>query len=155
GDLGAQLRAGWESSAAVNLPAELADVDAVVVLGMGGSAIGGDLVRSLVADDLKLPMEVVREYDLPGYVGRRTLVIASSYSGGTEETLSAFQQAVDRGARLVALTTGGELAARAEAVGAPALPLGFDCQPRAAVGCSLVSTLAVLCRLGLVEDRAE
>ena len=79
----------------------------VAVLGMGGSAIGGDLVRGIWSDRLRVPLEVVRGYDLPAWVGRDTLVVASSYSGATEETISAF----DRGHRarrpVAVISTGG------------------------------------------------
>ena len=91
------------------LPAGYGDVDAVVLAGMGGSAMGGDLVRGLIQDRLSVPMIISRDYLLPAFVDGRTLVILSSYSGTTEETLSAFQDASDRGAKLIALGGGGKL----------------------------------------------
>src|SRR5450756_1395742 len=78
-------------------------------LGMGGSAIGADLARTLVVDELKVPMQVVRDYDLPAFAGPNSLVIVSSYSGGTEETISAFNQAMARKCKTLAITTGGKI----------------------------------------------
>ena len=84
---------------------------------MGGSAIGGDLVRGIWSDRLRVPVEVVRGYDLPAWVGRETLVIASSKSGGTEETISALPAALERRCPVVVVTTGGPLKAVAEQAG--------------------------------------
>ncbi len=86
----------------------------VVVAGMGGSALAALLVGSWLRSELKVPFEVVRNYDLPAYVGHDTLVIVSSCSGNTEETLSALDQAQQRGAQIAVLTSGGTLLARAQ-----------------------------------------
>ena len=91
-----QCEMGWRNGIAVDIPAGYGDVDAVVLAGMGGSAMGGDLVRGLIQDRLSVPMIISRDYLLPAFVDGRTLVILSSYSGTTEETLSAFQDASDR-----------------------------------------------------------
>lgn len=128
------------------------DFDHVVVLGMGGSAIGGDFVRALLEPSLQVPMAVNRDYSIPGYVGSRSLVIASSYSGGTEETLAAHELASQRGARVLAITTGGELAQRAEAAGQPVVRIPGGLQPRAAVGYALFPLLIALSRLGLFTE---
>src|SRR4030042_2442093 len=89
-----QCLAAWHKALEFKLPRDYRDVDKVVILGMGGSAMGGDLVRSLVSSESKPIIFVNRDYDLPAFVDDRTLVIASSYSGNTEETLSAFSQAL-------------------------------------------------------------
>ena len=89
-----QCQQAWQEAVSFDLAADYADVDKVVVLGMGGSAIGGDLVRSLAQSESKVPVIVHRDYGLPAYVDDRTLLIASSYSGNTEETLSAFEPAL-------------------------------------------------------------
>lgn len=124
----------------------------VLVLGMGGSAIGGDLVRTLAEDQSLVPLLVSREYRLPAWVGPGTLVIASSYSGNTEETLSATQEALDRGAKLIAITTGGKLAQIAEQRGLPLLQFQYAAQPRAALGFSFGLLLSTLARLGYLEE---
>src|SRR5688572_18758399 len=90
-ELGKQIRDSWQIARTAQLPPAYGDVRNITVIGMGGSAIGGDLAAALLADELKVPMSVHRDYGLPGYVGRDSLVVASSYSGNTEETLSAFE----------------------------------------------------------------
>ena len=147
-----QLRDSWLAVANLALPRGYAEVDNVVVLGMGGSAIGGDLVRTLVAGELRVPMEVVREYELPAFVGKRTLAIASSYSGNTEETLSAYRAAMERGARVAVLTTNGQLLSNAERDGLPVVRFSYKAQPRAALGHSLVPLLGILKAAGLIGD---
>jgi len=119
---------------------------------MGGSAIGGDLAAALLADELKVPMSVHRDYGLPAYVGRDSLVIASSYSGNTEETLSSFGEAQRRGARVLVLTTGGRIAELARAAKYPVIAFSYTAQPRAALGYSLGLVLGALVRLGFVRD---
>jgi glucose/mannose-6-phosphate isomerase len=86
----------------------------IIYLGMGGSAIAGDILREVLFDYLPVPMEVVRGYECPDYCNRKTLVIASSYSGNTEETLSAVTKASAQGAKIVAVTSGGQLAKTAQ-----------------------------------------
>jgi glucose/mannose-6-phosphate isomerase len=140
----------------LDLPAGFRQVKHIVVVGMGGSAIGGDLLAALVADECPCPIFVNRGYDLPAYVdGPGTLVIGSSNSGNTEETLSAFAQAQERGASLLALTTGGEISRLAEGWGAPAVLFEYDSQPRAALGYSFIPLLSLLCHLGFVADKAD
>ena len=127
------------------------DLDGVVLCGMGGSAIGGDLVAGLVAPTASVPFVVNRGYAMPGWVGERTLVIASSYSGGTEETLSAVEDALGRGARVVAITSGGRLAELADKHGFDAIEIPGGLQPRAALGYSLGVGLRIARALGLAE----
>lgn len=127
-----------------------AGVRAIVLAGMGGSAIGGDLVAATFEGVLTAPMRVVRDYHIPAYVGADTLFLASSNSGNTEETLAAYDAAKAAGARIVALSTGGELAQRAARDGVPLVSFPGGLQPRAALGYALVPVLAVLARLDLM-----
>ncbi len=152
-ELPEQLRNAWRNAVGLSLPADYAAVDNVVIMGLGGSAIGGDLVRSLVAGEARVPIEVVRDYDLPAYVGARTLAIAASYSGNTEETLAAYTAARARGAKLVVTTTGGQLLARAREHGVPAVQFTYKAQPRAALGHSLVPLLVILQKANIVGDK--
>ncbi len=124
----------------------------ILVLGMGGSAIGADLVAGLLADELPVPLLVHRGYGLPAWVDGDTLVVASSYSGGTEETLSGWEEAGNKGARRLAVTTGGKLAKAAGEAGVPLLTFEYDSQPRAALGHSFTLMLGLLWKLGLIED---
>jgi glucose/mannose-6-phosphate isomerase len=121
---------------------------------MGGSAIGGDLLRALAEPDCGLPVMVNRDYTVPAFVNTETLVIASSYSGNTEETLSAFQEARQRGAALLAITTDGKLAQQARELTVPLLTFHYQSQPRAALGYSLVSLVGVMQKLGFIGDKA-
>ncbi len=147
-----QCRDAWANARPLTLPAGYKRVANVVILGMGGSAIGGDLVRTLVQDRCPVPIAVCRDYDLPAYAGPETLVIGSSYSGGTEETRSAFAQAAARGCKLLAIATGGALIDDARAHGAPVLTYHYPSQPRGALGHSFVALLAVLHKLELIAD---
>lgn len=142
----------WRLVEALSLPASYRQVRSVVVLGMGGSAIGGALAAGLVADECTVPILCVGGYDLPAHVGSETLVVGSSYSGKTEETLSTFAQALERGARPVVVATGGDLAAIAEARGIPLLRFSPCLAPRAAIGYSLMLILGILWRAGLIRD---
>ena len=159
GDMRAAVRAfpdhleeGWSRGAAVeSFGLDASDLDGVVLCGMGGSAIGGDLVRGIVEPTASLPFVVNRGYELPGWVGERTLVVASSYSGGTEETLSGFADAKARGARRLAVTSGGTLAEIAEADGLDVVVIPGGLQPRAALGYSLGVGLRLARALGLAE----
>ncbi len=123
----------------------------IVLVGMGGSAIGGDLARAYLGDALRIPLSVIRNYRLPGYVSSDTLVFASSYSGNTEETLSAVEQARKRGSAVVAITSGGRLAEQATAHGWVTIGLPGGMPPRAALGRSFGALLNVLGRLRLVD----
>jgi len=126
----------------------------IIVVGMGGSAIGGDLVRTLLASELQIPFQICRHYRLPAYVDTRTLVITSSYSGNTEETLEAVTEALQRKAMVVAITTGGELGNIAIREGIPTVKIPTGFQPRAALGYSCIPILVLLEKLGLGRNRS-
>lgn len=147
-----QLQTAWDLGSSLSLP-EMPGVRHVLIAGMGGSAIGADLLAAYVAPLCRVPVVVHRDYDLPAWVqGAETLVICSSHSGNTEETLSIFEQAQSRGCRGLVVTTGGKLAAQAEESGVPVWKFEFPGQPRAAVGYSFGLLLAVLSRLNLIPD---
>jgi glucose/mannose-6-phosphate isomerase len=122
---------------------------------MGGSAISGDLLATLVEPTCRLPIQVVRDYDLPPYAtGPHTLVIALSHSGATEETLSAAQEAIERGSPVLAITTGGPLAPLAQQGPGVVWTYEYDSQPRAALGWLYGLLLGAAARLGLAPDLA-
>ncbi len=144
------LEEGWTRGAVVeSFGLDGTAFDGVVLCGMGGSAIGGDLVRGLVEPTSPLPFVVNRGYALPGWVGGKTLVVVSSYSGGTEETLSAFEDARTRGSRILAITSGGTLKAHADDDGLDLVEIPGGLQPRAALGYSLGVVLRLARTLGL------
>ena len=125
------------------------DIENVVVLGMGGSGIAGDIVAAVAAPFMSVPVVVAKGYEAPSFVGAGTLCFAVSYSGSTEETVEAAQAAAEAGARLVVLSTGGELAALASSTGAPHILLPDIPMPRAGVGAVSIPVLGVLERVGL------
>jgi glucose/mannose-6-phosphate isomerase len=136
---------------AADIPKDIGPITNVIILGLGGSAIGGDLVRACFEHVLPVPLMVNRDYTLPGFAGKDTLVIASSYSGNTEETLSAYNEAITRGCKTVAITTGGKLLELATNNGTPVIKIPAGLQPRAAIGVSFVPLGVLLKRLGLLE----
>ncbi len=141
--------------------AGIAPIDApggLVVAGMGGSAVGGRLAAAAIGPRLTRLLVVADGYSMPGWVGPETLVLCSSYSGTTEETLSAYDDASERGAQRLVATTGGALAERARRDGVRVIPVPGGFQPRAAVGYALVSALeaAALCGAGpSLRDEVE
>ena len=149
-----QCRLAWEKVLKFNLPPEYSPVDKVVILGMGGSAIGGDMVRRLALAESKVPVWVHRDYGLPPFVDRKTLVIASSYSGNTEETLSAFTASLKTPAKKLAITTGGRLRQLAAKEGIPVFSIDYQAPPRTAFPHSFVPLLGIFQKLGLLGDKS-
>jgi len=144
----------WQMAMNFDLPQDYSKVSKVVILGMGGSAIGGDLVSNLVASEAKLPILVHRDYNLPAFVDSKTLVIASSYSGVTEETLSSFEQALETDSKKLVITTGGKLKIMAEERNVPVFSFDYKAQPRAALAFSFLTILGFLQRLGFIDDKS-
>ncbi|HTP11109.1 MAG TPA: bifunctional phosphoglucose/phosphomannose isomerase [Anaerolineae bacterium] len=148
-DLPQQLIDGWAAAEAIDLPPSFREIDRVVLAGMGGLASGGALFAKLVAAECQLPITVVRDYDLPAYAhGAHTLVIATSYSGDTEETLAAFEQAVARGCQVLSLTANGQLLERAKKQALPLIRIDYQSPSRSALGWSVATLLNVASRLG-------
>ncbi len=149
-----QLAEGWRISRGLELP--WGKPAAVAILGMGGSAIGGDLVKGIWSDRIDVPLQIVRGYELPAWVGPETLVIASSKSGATEETLSALQAALERRCPVVVVSTGGALRNVATAARLPLATFPDRGSPRASMGWSLAIVAGILEKAGVLElDEAE
>ncbi len=144
----------WQMAMKFDLPQSYSEVNKVVILGMGGSAIGGDLVNSLAVSEARLPILVHCDYGLPALVDNKTLVIASSYSGMTEETLSSFEQALETGSKKLVITTGGKLKSIAEERNVPVFSFDYEAQPRAALAFSFLPVLCFLQRLGFLSDKS-
>jgi glucose/mannose-6-phosphate isomerase len=115
----------------------------LLICGMGGSAIGGDLAAAVLGDRLMAPLRTIRTYELPSWAMPGSYVICASYSGDTEETLACYEAAGALGAPRVAVTTGGRLAEAARADGVPVIPLPGGLQPRGAIAYMLVAVLEV------------
>ncbi len=143
-----RARAGAE---AVDMAWPVEAVRNVAIAGMGGSGIVGDLALGAWRERLRHPAAVLRDYYLPGWVGEGTLVILSSYSGETEETLTAASQATERNALCVAITSGGKLGSFYRDLGVPVIDLPPGLQPRAAMLQILVPLVVVLGRMGVIS----
>jgi len=126
----------------------------IVLAGMGGSAIGGDLLRSYLQFELRQPFVIHRNYGLPAYIDKDSLVICSSYSGTTEETLSAFEAALKKKASILCISTGGELARLADKHELPLIRIPGGLMPRAALGYSFGPLLIAFGKLGLCPDHS-
>jgi len=129
--------------------------DVVVVCGLGGSAIAGDMAAAVYADVLDCPMLTNRDYNLPKFVSSKSLVICESYSGNTEETLSAYDDARRRGSRIVCITSGGKLAENAERDGVDLVLVPGGQPPRSATGYMFVAMIFVLEKLGAASGAVE
>jgi glucose/mannose-6-phosphate isomerase len=144
---------GKEIAYAAQLPQlDPSKFDNIIVCGMGGSAIGADLVRSYLGYKLKIPMMICRHYRIPFFASSRSLVIGSSYSGNTEETLSAIADAERIGAKIICITTGGKLTNIALEKSWPCVKIPSGMMPRAALAYSFVPLLSLLSRLGFAKD---
>jgi glucose/mannose-6-phosphate isomerase len=143
------VQIGWQAQ----LGTLKAPFSSVVVTGMGGSAIGGDLLRSYLSQEVDVPFLVSRSYLLPGFIGKSTLVVVSSYSGNTEETLSAYQCARKKHSRILCVTAGGRVLRLAEKNGHSVIRVVPGLQPRAALGYSFFPLLVSLTRIGLIKNK--
>jgi glucose/mannose-6-phosphate isomerase len=153
-DFPGQLKRALKITDGVSFPKEAAAVSNIVFSGLGGSAIGGDVVRCCLTDELKVPLIVNRDYNLPGFVDSNTLFFASSYSGNTEETLSAYKEAKKRGARIIVMTSGGQLQDLARSDGYPVIEIPEkSMSPRCALGYSFVPILSVFSKIKLIGDK--
>lgn len=154
-DFPKQCERAWQKAFTVELPPAYKELDSVIILGMGGSAIAGQLVRRLALLEGRIPVWVHQDYDLPHLVNDRTLVIASSYSGDTEETLSCFAQSLGTPAKKLVFTAGGKLRALADSEGIPCVTIDYKAVPRAALPHSFASILGVLQKLDILQYKPE
>jgi glucose/mannose-6-phosphate isomerase len=127
----------------------------IIVTGLGGSAIGGELIQNFFREELKLPYAVNRNYELPVYVNNETLVIASSYSGNTEETISALNQAIEKKCQIVCISTGGKVEEISKKNNLPFARLQKGFQPRYALWINFFTVLKTLHLLNLVPDQND
>lgn len=150
-----QLEEALELGNAAVIRALEKPVEHVYVSGLGGSGIGADFVAAFVYNECRIPYLVGKGYDLPAFVGAKSLAIASSYSGNTEETLTAFDAIQNTGARTICIASGGKLIDAATRLGLDHIRVPDTWpSPRACLGYSLVAQLYVLNKLGLTGDKA-
>ncbi|MCC6905492.1 MAG: bifunctional phosphoglucose/phosphomannose isomerase [Anaerolineae bacterium] len=147
------LEQAWSIARQVSLPDAYRGVKVVTICGMGGSSISGELLQALITDTCPVPVVVNRGYTLPAFMsGPACLLIALSHSGTTEETLSATEQAIIRGCRVIAITTGGALAEMVERAGGIVVRYVYNSPPRAAIGWLYGTLLGVAAQAGLTPD---
>lgn len=130
-------------------------IENIVISGLGGSGIGGKIVSQIVADKAALPILCTSDYVLPAFVGPNTLVIISSYSGDTEETVAAMQEAVAKGAEIACVTSGGKIGAYAKEHGLNHIIIPGGNPPRSMFGYSSVQLFFVLRNYGIVDSSFE
>lgn len=152
-DLPEQMAKAQKMANGWNVPKDdFPDVKNVVIVGMGGSAMAGELTRSFLRSELVVPFEICRHYVLPEYVDDETLVIAASYSGNTEETLAAVDDALARKSMMAAISTGGLLEEVCQLNEITMLKVPGGIQPRAAIGYLFVPMILFLDKIGLIKD---
>ena len=149
-----QCQQAWEEVNHLAIPSDYKAVKNIVVSGMGGSALGTHVIKSLYLRQLGVPVEIVNDYHLPAYVDEKTLVLLSSYSGGTEETLSCAQDALESKAKVVGITTGGKLGDFLKRNNFPGYifqPKFNPCgQPRIGLGYSILGQIALFHKIGFI-----
>jgi glucose/mannose-6-phosphate isomerase len=153
GNFPAQIEEAFAIGSGINPPEELKSVNKIIITGLGGSAVGGDLLRSYLQYEIKLPIFVNRNYHLPSFADNTTLVIASSYSGGTEETLSAYEDAKSKGCKILCISSGGQLSLMAENDGYYVIKIPKGYQPRCALAFSFIPLLMLMVKLGFITER--
>ncbi len=158
-ELGSQIKQAWEETRMLDIPAHYGYAQNVVVAGMGGSAYGTHVIQTLFKDELKIPVFSIPDYTLPSWVNEKSIVLLSSYSGSTEETLAAGEDAKAKKAKVIGLTSGGKLEEFLRANGYPAYVFkpqyNFCNVPRYALGYSVFGQIALLQRLGLLTITQE
>ncbi len=152
------IKRAYDSSKELAIPSEVrvgrvsisySNPSDIVICGMGGSAIGGDLLRCLAMDQIPLHIEVVRDYTLPTYADKNTLAIVISYSGNTEEALSCFIQAIKRGCMTIAISSGGKLGEYAEKMRIPIYRAPAGRPPRTAIAYLFIPLINILQKIGI------
>ena len=154
-ELPEQIERCWSDWQRIAIPAHFINAKNVLFLGMGGSGIPAALIASLARYNLPMVVEVSRDYHIPAWVDKNTLVIAISYSGETEETIEAFRQAATKTEKLITISTGGRLASLSSQNKALHYSFEYESQPRAAIGFSLTSLLAIFSKLRFLEIKNE
>ena len=139
----------------IKLEQDYSSINSIVVAGMGGSAIGGDVVSVLEKECIDVPFLVCRGYSVPNWVNKNTLVICSSYSGNTEETLAALDDSMVKGAQVCGITTGGLLAKKLETENKDVVIIPSGLQPRAAIAFSFVPMIKLLQKIGILDTKID
>lgn len=148
-----QLEKGLELAKDIKLKGKF---NKIIICGMGGSALPANILITYLLDDLKIPVFSHRTYNLPAQADKKSLIVAISYSGNTEETISAYKQAIEKKFKVAAIATGGMLKELAEKNNQPIAVIPTDAeQPRFAVGYQTAALLKILANAGVIEDKSE
>ena len=155
-----QIETAWKETAKIQLPGPYREVNQIVVCGMGASWLGAHIIQNLFLGTLKAPLVISHDYEIPDFVNEKTLVIASSYSGTTEETISGMQKAYEKKAKIITISTGGNLAEFANQNNLPAYIFNGKYNPakspRMGLGYSMAAQVSFLKQLGLINfDKQE
>ena len=148
-----QCREATQIAREASLEVDLPNLDSILILGMGGSGIGGDIIKVLYEKELDIPIHVNKGYELPKFVSEKTLCLTASYSGNTEETLSSVEVALSRGCKMISVSTGGVLEGKALSAGLPLVKVPAGLQPRAALGYLALHLIVILQRLGIGKNK--
>lgn len=150
-----QITQAWRETNEISFPADYKEVQNIVVCGMGASWLGAHIMQGLLADRLTIPLIVCHDYHLPAFVNEQSLVITSSYSGTTEETIQCLKEADERKAKIMAISTGGQLSVFAKEKGLPNYTFvgthNLAKSPRLGLGYSIAAQIAVLAKLGFIR----
>lgn len=156
-ELGLQIKQAWQDSNKIKIGFDKNEIDNILVAGMGGSALGARIIEALYCEKLNVPLKIYGNYGIPNFVGKRSLVIISSYSGSTEEPLDTMKCAIKRKAKILAIAAGSTLIDEAKKNKIPYYHIKPDhnpCgQPRMAVGYSIIGQLGMLNTIGLISIR--
>ncbi len=144
-----QIRDAWKLAGDL----KFTDIDRIVICGMGGSALSGEILKSYLFNNFKVPIEINKNYNLPEYVNSKTLLWVSSYSGNTEETVEAFRRGNRKGCQIFVITSGGKLAELAKKLNKTLIKMPSGIQPRLAYGYSFFPILKILQNSGLIENK--
>jgi glucose/mannose-6-phosphate isomerase len=149
-----QIEFAWKNVFRINgiISTEISNI---IISGLGGSAISADLIKNYLSGEIEIPIIVNRNYNLPKFANKNTLFIASSYSGNTEETISALRQAIEIGCKIICITTGGEVEAIAKNKNITCVKVQPGFQPRYSLGLSFFSLLKVFQELKLISDQTK
>jgi len=149
-----QLENAWNNK--IDLENEsMKEFNNIIVAGMGGSAISADLLKSFLGNELRISLQVCRDYSLPYYANENSLVIISSYSGNTEETISCLEEAIQSGCIVITVSTGGNVKTLAQENNMPWINLEKGFQPRYALGVSFFTLLKILQSLSIIPNQSE
>ena len=148
-DFSNQVRDAWKLAEDI----KISDIDRIIITGMGGSALSGEILKSYLFNNFKIPVEINKNYDLPEYANSKTLLWVSSYSGNTEETIEAFRKGNRKGCQIIAITSGGKLAELARKLNKTLIKMPSGIQPRLAYGYSFFPILKILQNSGLIENK--